>query len=115
MDNQTILDCDVYEGERSLIKDNHLLGKFRLSNIPPAQRGKPRVEVTFEIDSNGILNVSAVDKASGQSNKITITNDHGRLSKEEIERMITDAEKHKEEDEAQRRAVIPPNRLLCIV
>ncbi|CAF3013578.1 unnamed protein product [Rotaria sp. Silwood2] len=105
MDNQTILDCDVYEGERSLIKDNHLLGKFRLSNIPPAQRGKPRVEVTFEIDSNGILNVSAVDKASGQSNKITITNDHGRLSKEEIERMITDAEKHKEEDEAQRRLI----------
>ena len=85
----------VYEGERSLTKDNNLLGKFELSGIPPAPRGVPQIEVTFDIDANGILNVSASDKTTGKSNRITITNDKGRLSKEEIERMVSEAEKYK--------------------
>jgi len=89
----------VYEGERARTKDNNLLGKFELSGIPPAPRGVPQVEVTFDIDANGILNVSASDKTTGKSNRITITNDKGRLSKEEIERMVNDAEKYKAEDE----------------
>ena len=82
-----------------MTKDNHLLGKFDLTGIPPAPRGVPQIEVTFDIDANGILNVSAMDKSSGKQNKITITNDKGRLSKEEIERMVNDAEAFKEEDE----------------
>jgi len=90
----------VYEGERARTKDNNLLGKFELSGIPPAPRGVPQVEVTFDIDANGILNVSAADKTTGKSNRITITNDKGRLSKEEIERMVNDAEKYRAEDEA---------------
>jgi len=83
-----------------MTKDNHKLGQFNLDGIPPAKRGVPQIEVTFDIDANGILNVSAVDKASGKQNKITITNDTGRLSKDEIEKMVSDAEKFKEEDEA---------------
>ncbi|OUM56658.1 hypothetical protein PIROE2DRAFT_18623 [Piromyces sp. E2] len=94
-DNQPI---QVFEGERSLTKDNNFLGKFQLTGIPPASRGVLQFEVTFDIDANGILNVSALDKTTGKSNKITITNDKGRLSKEEIERMVNDAEKFKEED-----------------
>ena len=78
-----------------MTKDNHLLGKFDLTGIPPAPRGVPQIEVTFDIDANGILNVSAMDKSSGKQNKITITNDKGRLSKEEIERMVNDAETFK--------------------
>jgi len=97
-DNQSIVLIQVYEGERSMTKDNNLLGKFELKDIPPAPRGVPQIEVTFDIDANGILNVSALDKTTGKSNKITITNDKGRLSKEEIERMVNDAEKYKEED-----------------
>ncbi|GAA5973218.1 hypothetical protein JCM3765_001286, partial [Sporobolomyces pararoseus] len=89
----------VFEGERARTKDNNLLGKFELSGIPPAPRGVPQIEVTFDIDANGILNVSAADKTTGKSNKITITNDKGRLSKEEIERMVSEAEKYKAEDE----------------
>lgn len=89
----------VYEGERARTKDNNLLGKFELSGIPPAPRGVPQIEVTFDIDANGILNVSAADKTTGKSSRITITNDKGRLSKEEIERMVSDAEKYKKEDE----------------
>lgn len=89
----------VYEGERARTKDNNLLGKFELSGIPPAPRGVPQIEVTFDIDANGILNVSAADKTTGKSSRITITNDKGRLSKEEIERMVNDAEKYKKEDE----------------
>ena len=85
----------MYEGERSLTKDNNLLGKFELTGIPPAPRGVPQIEVTFDIDANGILNVSAHDKTTGKSNRITITNDKGRLSKEEIERMVSEAEKYK--------------------
>jgi len=82
-----------------MTKDNHLLGKFNLEGIPPAPRGTPQIEVTFDIDANGILNVNAMDKATGKGEKITITNDKGRLSKEEIERMVQEAEKFKGEDD----------------
>merc|ERR1711939_716695 len=97
-DNQNQVSIQVFEGERSMTKDCHLLGKFDLGGIPLAPRGTPQIEVTFEIDANGILNVGAEDKGTGKKEKITITNDKGRLSQEEIERMVEEAEQFAEED-----------------
>lgn len=97
--NQTTVLMKVFEGERTRSTDNNLLGQFRLSGLTPAPRGDPKILVTFDVDANGVLNVSAEDKANGVKNNIRITNDTGRLSKEEIERMVQDAEKYKVEDE----------------
>ncbi len=110
-DYQPSVSIQVYEGERAKTKDCNLLGKFDLSGIPLAPRGVPQIEVTFDMDANSILNVNALDKSSGKSQKITITNDKGRLSKEEIERMVNEAERHKSEDDAARATVEARNGL----
>merc|ERR1712156_13424 len=110
-DNQNTVTIQVFEGERPMTKDNHSLGKFDLTGIPPAPRGVPQIEVTFDIDANGILNVSAADKSSGKSEKITITNDKGRLSADEIERMVNDAEKFKADDDKQKERIAAKNGL----
>ena len=110
-DNQTTVTIHIFEGERPLTKDNHSLAKFDLSGIPPAPRGTPQIEVTFDVDENSILTVSAVEKATGKSEKIVVTNDSGRLSKEEIERMLKEAKEFEEQDKLVKEKIDARNSL----
>jgi len=110
-DQQTSVLIQVFEGERQFSKDNNSLGKFTLDGIPPMPRGQPQIEITYDIDVNGILNVSAVEKSTGKSNKITITNEKGRLSQAEIDRLVKEAETFKDEDARAKERVESKNQL----
>jgi len=110
-DNQTEVLISVYEGERTEARNNHLLGTFTLSGIPPAKRGIPQILITYDIDANGILNVTAKEKSTGKTNQITITNDKGRLSPDDIERMVKEAEQFKDEDEKIKKKIDSKNQL----